>query len=170
MKQDVELVTPFFTMINKYMQEALKEANLAYDKLEVPVGCVIVKDDKIIARAHNLRETNQNTLFHAETLCISLACEALGTWRLEDCDLYCTLEPCSMCSGAIIQSRIRHLYFGASDPKTGAAGSKLNMFNIDFNHEVLVTGGILEKESRALLKKFFKMLRKTNKDNKKLEG
>ena len=168
MRLDVELVILFFIMINKYMREALIEANKAYEKLEVPVGCVIVKDDKIIARAHNLRETKQNTLCHAETLCISRACEALGTWRLLDCDLYCTLEPCSMCSGAIIQSRIRHLYFGASDKKTGAAGSKFNLFDIDFNHKVLVTGGILEQESRDLLKKFFKMLRKKNKDDKNL--
>lgn len=157
-------------MINKYMKEALKEAKLAYDKLEVPVGCVIVKDDKIIARAHNLRETEKNVLFHAETLCISRACEALGRWRLADCDLYCTLEPCAMCSGAIIQSRIRHLYFGAKDPKTGAAGSKLDMFKVDFNHEVIVTSGVNEEESTKIIKDFFKMLRNKKKEDKKLEG
>jgi len=166
MRLDVELVILSYTMKNKYMREALIEANKAYQKLEVPVGCVIVKDDKIIARAHNLRETNQDSLSHAETLCISKACKVLGSWRLNDCDMYCTLEPCSMCSGAIIQSRIRKLYFGASDKKTGAAGSKLNMFDVDFNHKVIVEKGVMEEEASLLLKKFFKMLRQNKKSNK----
>ena len=138
---------------------ALKEAQKAYNKLEVPVGCVIVKDGKVIARGHNLREKNQSVIDHAEIVAIKKASKKLGTWRLEDCDMYVTLEPCSMCSGAIIQSRIRNLYFGAYDNKSGACGSVLNLFSYSFNHKVCVNGGMMEEECSKILKEFFKELR-----------
>ncbi|MFI3251746.1 MAG: tRNA adenosine(34) deaminase TadA [bacterium] len=148
----------------KFMKQALKEAQKAYDIKEVPVGCVIVKDNKIIARAHNKRETTQNTIGHAEILAIQKACKKIGSWRLNDCDMYVTLEPCSMCSGAIIQSRIKNLYFGAFDKKTGAAGSVLNLFEYDFNHKVNVTSSINQTECEDIIKKFFQDLR-NNKNN-----
>ena len=118
-----------------FMKEALKEAKKAYKKLEVPVGCVIVKDGKIIARAHNLKETKYDTTKHAEILAIQKASKKLESWRLIDCDMYVTLEPCPMCAGAIIQSRIKNLYYGACDEKTGAVGSVLNLMeDFKFNH------------------------------------
>ncbi len=158
MNLDVENV-----IMNKYMNAALKEAKKAYDILEVPVGCVIVKDGKIIAKAHNKRETSQTTTAHAEILAINKACKKIGSWRLNDCDMYVTLEPCSMCSGAIIQSRIKNLYFGAYDEKTGAAGSVLNLFEIPFNHKVNVFSEVNKIECENIIKMFFKNLR----DNKK---
>jgi tRNA(adenine34) deaminase len=142
------------------MKAALKEAQKAYAIGEVPVGCVIVKDDKIIARGYNKREKNQNVTDHAEIITINKACKKIGSWRLEDCDIYVTLEPCPMCSGAIIQSRIKNLYFGAYDLKTGAAGSVFNLFDYPFNHKVCVTGSILEEECSSIIKDFFKELRK----------
>ncbi len=150
-------------MIEKYMKEALKEALKAKKINEVPVGCVIVKDNKIIARAHNKRETSQNTIAHAEILAIQKANKKLQSWRLVDCDIYVTLEPCSMCSGAIIQSRIKNLYFGAYDYKTGAAGSVLNLFEYNFNHKVNVTSSILKQECEYELQSFFKSLRNISK-------
>ena len=141
------------------MEEALKEARIAFKKKEIPVGCVIVCDNKIITRAHNLREGKKNALYHAEVLAINKACKKLKSWRLDDCDLYVTLEPCSMCSGAIIQAKIKNIYFGASDPKTGAAGSKLNLFDIKFNYEPNVCGGILGEECSKIIKDFFTNLR-----------
>ena len=127
------------------MKEALKEAKKAYDKLEVPVGAVIVKEGKIIARAHNLKETKYDTTKHAEILAIQKASKKLNNWRLIDCDMYVTLEPCSMCAGAIINSRIRKVYIGALDEKTGAAGSVLNLFeDFTFNHNVEVEKGIMQ--------------------------
>ena len=141
-----------------FMQEALKEAKLAYDRKEVPVGAVLVYNGEIIARAHNLRETKNSSLAHAEILCISQAEKIMG-WRLEDTTLYVTLEPCPMCSGAIIQSRIKKVYFGAYDPKAGACGSIFNLFSYPFNHHVTVAGGLMEDEARELLKSFFKELR-----------
>ncbi len=155
MNLDVEDV-----IMNKFMIAALKEAQKAYDIKEVPVGCVIVKNNKIIARAHNKRETSQNTIGHAEILAIQKACKKIGSWRLNDCDLYVTLEPCSMCSGAIIQSRIKNLYFGAFDYKTGAAGSVLNLFDYEFNHKVNVTSSIMQSECENIIKSFFVELRK----------
>lgn len=143
-----------------FMLDALKEAKKAYDINEVPVGCVIVKDNKIIARAYNKRETTQNTIGHAEILAIQKACKKIGSWRLNDCDMYVTLEPCSMCSGAIIQSRIKNLYFGAFDHKTGAAGSVLNLFDIPFNHKVNVTPSIYKEKCENIIKQFFEELRK----------
>ena len=152
----------------KFMKEALKEAKKAYDKLEVPVGCVIVKDDKIIARGHNLKETKFDTTKHAEIITIQKASKKLKSWRLIDCDMYVTLEPCSMCAGAIINSRIKNLYIGALDEKTGAAGSVLNLFeDYTFNHKVNVEKEILKEDCEKILKDFFKELR--NQKGKKFE-
>ena len=154
-------------MEEKYMKEALKEAQKAFDKWEVPVGCVIVKDGKIIARAHNQKETKFDTTKHAEILAIQKASKKLGAWRLLDCDMYVTLEPCSMCAGAIINSRISNLYYGASDEKTGAVGSVLNLFDdYTFNHKVNYEKGILKDECENILKSFFKELRQKKKEEK----
>ena len=151
-----------------FMKEALKEAKKAYKKLEVPVGCVIVKDGKIIARAHNLKETKYDTTKHAEILAIQKASKKLESWRLIDCDMYVTLEPCPMCAGAIIQSRIKNLYYGASDEKTGAVGSVLNLMeDFKFNHIVNVEKGILKNDCENLLKDFFRELRKSKKGEMK---
>lgn len=151
-------------MEEKYMKEALKEAKKAYDKLEVPVGAVIVKDGKIVARAHNLKETKYDTTKHAEILAIQKASKKLNSWRLIDCEMYVTLEPCSMCAGALINARLKKVYIGALDEKTGAAGSVLNLFeDYTFNHKVEVEKGIMKEECENLLKDFFKMLRKTKK-------
>ncbi len=147
----------------KFMKEALKEAKKAYDKLEIPVGAVIVKDGKIIARAHNLKETKKDTTNHAEILAIKKASKKLDSWRLLDCEMYVTLEPCAMCAGAIIQSRIKKIYIGTLDEKTGAAGSVLNVFEYPFNHQVEVEKGILKENCENILKDFFKMLRKYKK-------
>ena len=145
----------------KYMKEALKEAQKAYDKLEVPVGAVIVKDGKIIARAYNQKETKFDTTKHAEILAIQKASKKLKSWRLIDCEMYVTLEPCPMCAGAIIQSRIKKVYYGVSDEKTGAVGSKLNLFkDYKFNHNVEVENGILTDKCKELLQNFFIELRK----------
>ena len=130
----------------KFMKEALKEAQKAYEKLEVPVGAVIVKDGKIIAKAHNLKETKTDTTKHAEILAIQKASKKLESWRLLDCEMYITLEPCSMCAGAIINSRIKKIYIGALDEKTGAAGSVLNLFeDYKFNHKVEVEKGVMQE-------------------------
>ena len=131
-------------MQEKYMKMALKEAQKAYDKEEIPVGAIIVKDDKIIAKAHNLKEIKNDTTMHAEILAIQKASKKLNSWRLEDCEMYVTLEPCSMCAGALIQSRIKKVYIGAMDYKTGACGSVLNLLkDFKFNHIVDVETGIL---------------------------
>ena len=148
----------------KFMKEALREAQKAYDKLEVPVGAVIVKDGKIIARAHNLKETKFDTTKHAEILAIQKASKKLNSWRLLDCEMYVTLEPCSMCAGALINSRVKKVYIGANDEKTGAVGSVFNLLeDYTFNHKVEVEKGILKNECEDILKKFFKMLRKMKK-------
>ncbi len=148
----------------KFMKEALKEAKKAYEKLEVPVGAVIVKDGKIIARAHNLKETKKDTTKHAEILAIQKASRKLGAWRLLDCEMYVTLEPCSMCAGAIINARIKKIYVGALDEKTGAVGSVFNLFeDYKFNHNVEVEQGIMQEECEKILKDFFKNLRKIKK-------
>ena len=150
-----------------YMKQALKEAEKAYRKLEVPVGAVIVKDGKIIARAHNQKETKTDTTKHAEILAIQKASKKLETWRLIDCEMYVTLEPCSMCAGAIINSRIKKVYIGAMDEKTGAVGSVLNLFeDYTFNHKVESETGIMEKECQETLKKFFKELRELKRGGK----
>lgn len=155
-------------MQEKYMKIALKEARKAYEKKEIPVGAVIVKDDKIIAKAYNLKETKNDTTKHAEILAIQKASKKLGCWRLEDCEMYVTLEPCSMCAGALIQSRIKKVYIGTMDYKTGACGSVLNLLSdYKFNHYVEFETGILAKECEKILKDFFKELRADKKLLKK---
>ncbi|NMA34044.1 MAG: nucleoside deaminase [Clostridiaceae bacterium] len=144
-----------------YMAQALKEAMKAGKKAEAPVGAVVVRNGEIIARGYNERELKNDSTLHAEMTAIRRACKKLGTWRLTDCDLYVTLEPCTMCAGAIIQSRIRALYIGTSDLKAGAAGSVIDVFRVDsFNHRVDVVWGVLEQECSAILKDFFRELRK----------
>ena len=140
-----------------YMHEALIEARKAYKLDEVPVGAIIVKNDIIIARAHNLKETKNDATAHAEILAIKMAEEALGVWRLTGCSIYVTLEPCAMCAGAIINSRLNDLYFGAYDPKAGCCGSVLNVTeNGLFNHNAFVLGGILEADCSKILSEYFK--------------
>ena len=148
----------------KFMKEAIKQAQIAYAKEEIPVGAVIVKNGKIIARAYNKKvETNDSTK-HAEIIAIQKASKKLGAWRLNDCEMYVTLEPCSMCAGALIQSRIKKVYIGTMDEKTGACGSVLNLLeDYSFNHKVEVETGILQKECETILKQFFKQLRKSKK-------
>ena len=148
----------------RYMKRALKEAQKAYEKLEVPVGAIIVKDGKIIARAHNQKETKFDTTKHAEILAIQKASKKLNSWRLIDCEMYVTLEPCSMCAGALINSRIKKVYIGASDSKTGAVGSVFNLLeDYTFNHKVEYEKGVLQDECENILKEFFKKLRKNKK-------
>ena len=148
----------------KFMKQALKEAQKAYEKLEVPVGAIIVKDGKIIARAHNLKETKHDTTKHAEILAIQKASKKLNSWRLIDCEMYVTLEPCSMCAGALINSRIKKVYIGAKNEKTGAVGSVFNLLDdYKFNHKVEYETGILEENCKEQLKSFFKMLREMKK-------
>lgn len=151
-------------MEEKFMKEALKEAKKAYEKQEVPVGAVIIKEGKIIARAHNLKESKHLATSHAEILAIEKASKKLNAWRLEDCEMYVTLEPCSMCAGALIQSRIKKVYIGAMDYKTGACGSVFNLFeDYIFNHKVEFETGILKEECEEILQSFFKCLRKKKK-------
>lgn len=151
-----------------YMEQALKEAEKAYKKLEVPVGAVIVKDGKIIAKGHNQKETKTDTTKHAEIIAIQKASKKLKSWRLKDCEMYVTLEPCTMCAGAIINSRIKKIYIGAMDEKTGVAGSVLNIFeDYTFNHKVEIEKGIKKEECENILKQFFKELRKIKKRRKK---
>ena len=155
-------------MKEEFMQIALKEARKALEIEEVPVGAVIVKDGKVIAKAHNEKETKKNSTCHAEILAIQKACKKLSSWRLIDCEMYVTLEPCPMCAGALINSRIKKLYIGTSDEKTGACGSVLNLLeDYKFNHKIEVEKYVLEEESEALLKDFFKFLRERNKNDKK---
>jgi len=145
-----------------FMHQALLEAKKAASKLEVPVGCIIVKDNEIIARAHNLVESKQTVSAHAEIIAINKAAKKLSSWRLEDCEIYVTLEPCIMCSGAIINSRIRTLIYGTSEPKFGACESKTNVFSLTLNHKTEVISGILANESNQMLKDFFQKLRNQN--------
>jgi len=143
----------------KFMQAALTLAREAGKDGEVPVGCVIVRGDRIVGRGRNRREKDKTALGHAEIEAIADACRNLGGWRLWDCTLYVTLEPCPMCAGAIINARIPRVVFGASDEKCGACGSVCNLFQMDFNHRPQVEKGLLEEESKALLEEFFKELR-----------
>lgn len=144
----------------KFMKEALKEAKKAYDKEEIPVGAVIVKDGKIIARGYNRKEEKTDTTKHAEIIVIQKASKKLGAWRLKDCEMYVTLEPCAMCAGALIQSRIKKLYIGTMDYKTGACGSGLNLLkDYKFNHIVEVEYDVMKEECEKILKDFFKTLR-----------
>ena len=151
----------------KYMKEALKQAKKAYALGEVPIGCVIVYEDKIIARGYNRRNTDKNTLAHAEITAINRASKKMGDWRLEDCTLYVTLEPCQMCAGAIVQSRITNVVMGCMNPKAGCGGSVLNILEMpEFNHQVNVTRGVMEEECSQILQDFFKELRIRNKEEK----
>ncbi len=154
----------------KYMKEALKQAEKAYRLGEVPIGCVIVYQDKIIGRGYNKRNTKKTTLAHAELVAIDKASKAMGDWRLEDCTMYVTLEPCQMCSGAIVQARIRKVVVGTMNPKAGCAGSILNLLQMEeFNHQVELSVGILEKECQEILQKFFQELRVRNKSERQAE-
>jgi tRNA(adenine34) deaminase len=148
------------TAQEKFMKAALKEARKAYLMDEVPIGCVIVQDDRIIARGYNRRNTDKNTLAHAELTAIRKASKKTGDWRLEDCTMYITLEPCQMCAGAIVQSRMKEVVIGAMNPKAGCAGSVLNLLQVPrFNHQVAITKGILGEECSAMLSQFFAELR-----------
>ncbi len=153
-----------------YMQKALEQAKKAYKKNEVPVGAVIVKDNKIIASSFNRRETRQNALYHAEILAINKACKKLKSFRLDTCEMYVTLEPCPMCSGAIVNARLKKLYFGCADNNYGCCGSKYNFLqDKNFEHLVDVEGGILETECSNLLKTFFKEIREKKKQQKNIK-
>lgn len=143
-------------MNKSFMLEALGEAKKAYDEGEVPVGAVIVKDGEIIAKGHNQREQKQNALSHAEIECINTACKVLNSWRLDGCELYVTLEPCPMCTGAIINSRIKTVIFGAFDLRAGSMDSVINLCDYPYNHKPEIYGGILEDECKKILEDFFK--------------
>ena len=152
----------------KYMKEALKQAKKAYDLDETPIGCVIVHEGKIIARGYNRRNTDKSPLAHAEIAAIKKASKKLGDWRLEECTLYVTLEPCQMCAGAIIQARIPCVVVGCMNPKAGCAGSVLNLLDIQaFNHQAELRTGILEEECSEMMKRFFRELREKRKRLKK---
>ena len=157
-------------MNEKYMKEAIKQAHKAKDIGEVPVGCVIVYEDKIIGKGYNRRNTDKSTLAHAELIAIKKANKKMGDFRLEECSMYVTLEPCQMCAGAIVQSRIEKIIIGTMNPKAGCAGSILNLLDIEeFNHQVEIITAVLQKECETLIKDFFKDLRKRNKLERKIE-
>ena len=152
----------------KYMKAAMTQAKKAYALGEVPIGCVIVHEGKIIGRGYNRRKTDKKTLAHAEITAINKASRKIGDWRLEDCTLYVTLEPCQMCSGAIVQARIPEVVIGCMNPKAGCAGSILNILENDsFNHQVKVTRGVLEQQCSDMLTQFFKELRVRVKEERK---
>ena len=151
----------------KYMKAAIKQAKKAYDLGEVPIGCVIVHEGKIIGRGYNRRNTDKNTLAHAEITAINKASKKIGDWRLEECTLYVTLEPCQMCAGAIVQARITEVVMGCMNPKAGCGGSILNILEMpEFNHQVKVVRGVLEESCSQILKDFFTALRERNKKEK----
>ena len=155
-------------MEEKYMREAIRQAKKAYAIGEVPIGCVIVYEDKIIGRGYNRRTIDKNTLAHAELIAMKKACKAMGDWRLEGCTMYVTLEPCQMCSGAIVQSRMDKVVVGCMNPKAGCAGSILNLLQMEeFNHQVELQIGVLEEECSLMMKEFFKELREKRKKLKK---
>lgn len=155
------------TQDEKYMKEAIKQAKKAYALGEVPIGCVIVYQDKIIGRGYNRRNTDRNTLAHAEITAINKASRAMKDWRLEGCTLYVTLEPCQMCAGAIVQARVTETVIGAMNPKAGCGGSILNILEMqEFNHQVIVRRGVLEEECQSILKSFFLELRERNRIEK----
>ena len=148
------------TTDEKYMREAIKQARKAAKIDEVPIGCVIVYDGKIIARGYNRRNTDKSTLAHAEIIAIRKAAKVIGDWRLEDCTMYITLEPCPMCAGAIVQARIPRVVVGAMNPKAGCAGSVINLLQMDgFNHKAELTSGVLVDECRTMLQDFFKEIK-----------
>ncbi|MBD5088808.1 MAG: nucleoside deaminase [Clostridiales bacterium] len=151
MKQDKDI---------RFMKEAIKQAKKAYAIEEVPIGCVIVHKDKIIARGYNKRNTKKNTLAHAEMIAIEKACKKLGDWRVEECTMYITLEPCPMCAGAIVQARIPRVVIGTRNKKAGCAGSVLNLLQVqEFNHQVDLTEGVLQEECSQMMKDFFREMR-----------
>lgn len=154
----------------RFMKEAIRQAKKARALEEVPIGCVIVYEGKIIARGYNRRNTDKNTLSHAELNAIRKASRKLGDWRLEGCTMYVTLEPCQMCSGAIVQSRMTRVVVGCMNPKAGCAGSILNLLDMpEFNHQVELTTGVMEEECSQMMKSFFKELREARKKKKQLE-
>ena len=149
----------------RFMKEAIRQAKKAYLLEEVPIGCVIVQDGKIIARGYNRRNTDKNTLSHAEMIAIKKAAKKLGDWRLEGCTMYVTLEPCQMCAGAMMQARLTEAVIGCMNPKAGCAGSVLNILEMDgFNHKVQVTRGVLEEQCSNMLSQFFRELRQKRKE------
>ena len=151
----------------KYMRAAIREAKKAYALEEVPIGCVIVYQDKIIARGYNRRNTDKNTVAHAEMSAIKKASKKLGDWRLEGCTMYVTLEPCQMCAGAIVQARIDEVVIGSMNPKAGCAGSVLDLLHVaQFNHQAELETGVLENECSQLMKQFFRELRQRKKEEK----
>lgn len=155
------------TQDEKYMKAAIREAKKAYALDEVPIGCVIVQNDKIIARGYNRRNTDKNTLAHAEIAAIKKASKKTGDWRLEDCTMYVTLEPCQMCAGAIVQSRLGKVVIGSMNPKAGCAGSVINLLQMkQFNHQVEMETGVLEEECSTMLSAFFQELREKKKQAK----
>ena len=155
------------TREEKYMKEAIKQAKKAYAIGEVPIGCVIVYQDKIVGRGYNRRITDKNTLSHAELNAIKKASKVMGDWRLDDCEMYITLEPCQMCSGALVQSRIDEVVIGCMNAKAGCAGSVMNLLQVEgFNHQVKITQGVLEEECSTMLSDFFKRLREKKKQEK----
>lgn len=144
----------------RFMREAIKQAKKAAKLGEMPVGAVIVRNGEIISRGYNKRETKKNALLHAEIIAVERACKKLGGWRLPECEIYVTLEPCPMCAGAILNSRIDRVYFGAYDPKSGCAGSRINLMNMNLcNYTVEVVGGVMQEECAGLIKEFFRELR-----------
>lgn len=152
-----------YTDDEKFMAAALKQAKKAYDLGEVPIGCVIVRDGKIIARGYNRRNTDKNTLNHAEITAINRASKVVGDWRLEGCEMYVTLEPCQMCAGALVQSRMDRVVIGCMSPKSGCAGSVINLLQMEeFNHQVEIEKGVLEEKCSAILSEFFIHLRERN--------
>lgn len=163
MKLDVDIAIKFQEKImnnEKYMRMALKEAKKAYENKDVPVGCVIVKDDKVIARAHNIRHAKKDTMGHAEIVAIKKACKKLNAWILEGAILYVTLEPCLMCAGAILHARIKKVVYATEEPKFGAIKSVANVLdNENYNHKVEIESGVLKEEASEMLKQFFREIR-----------
>ena len=157
----------FMTTDEKYMKIAIKQAKKALSIGEVPIGAVIVEDNKIIAYGYNKRETKQNALLHAELVAIDKACKKLGSWRLSDCTLYVTLEPCAMCGGAIINSRIGRVVYGAFDKRFGALGSVCNLLEMPFNHKAEITSGVMQEECLSIIQDFFAQLRKQKSKKRK---
>ena len=158
-----------YTEDEKFMKEAIRQAKKAGTIGDVPIGCVIVHEGKIIARGYNKRNKNKTVLAHAELLAMSKACKIIGDWRLEECTMYITLEPCQMCAGAIVQARIPRVVIGSMNPKAGCGGSILNLLEMqEFNHQVDVTRGVLEEECSEMLSSFFRELRRKQKEKKKL--
>lgn len=159
------------TIDEKYMKEALKQAKKALKAGDVPIGCVIVYEDRIIARGYNKRNAKKTTLAHAELLAMAKASTIIGDWRLEDCTMYVTLEPCQMCAGAIVQARIPKVVIGTMNPKAGCAGSVLNLLNIEqFNHQVEVVYDVLKEECSLMLSDFFRSLRELKKQEKLMKA